>query len=250
MTQPIQHRRHTARCAGIQRPRIRLAWTFNHNHRQLKRSRGFQLCYGSAAASVFRHNDVNPVGFKELTLKVRAVGTPVDDQFLMGQGHALRGRVNEAQQVKMVRTRCERRNTLTANSQEDTLGQITQSLHRFCNVLYAVPLVPGTGYPGRANKRGQWQIGSSAGAFCVSAHLHREGMSGVNHMRNPCLSQIPLQSCHTAKTTDACGNRLRLGRSNAPSVAEGGLDAGLCNRLRKGARFATAAENKKMRVHV
>ncbi|MGY3697338.1 hypothetical protein ACVIGA_007418 [Bradyrhizobium sp. USDA 3240] len=170
-----------------------------------------------------------------------------DDDIGTGQWQPLVGRVDEPQRIGMPWPAAERRDVLAADREEHVGATVRQRRDRRDDVRDLDPVIAGCSIPRRAFKREQRRCGLRAGGDCVAAHLGREGMRRVDHMRDALATQIVGKTADAAEAADPGRQRL-FGRScGAPAVGIDRVDARA--RDRRGKRIGVGRSAQDQGAH-
>ena len=218
-------------------------WPFHHDDGQAQRTRGLQLGARAAAAGILGHD----MGNARLLQQGQIIGggerpTAKHDPAI-GQGRGLR-RIDQPQQIMMLRPRGKEPRLLLADRQKDPRGRVGQGLQGGLHIRDAVPAVTGLRGPCRALQRDQRQAKAFAGGMGVAAHPGGERMRGVYQMGDALGLHIGAKPRNPAKTPNSCGQGLRHRLRRAPGIGKHRIPPGLGQRAGKGRSLGRAAQKK------
>ena len=216
----------------------------DHHHRQVKRARGLEFRPRTGATRILGHDQVNCVLAHQRRILIR-MERPTGNyglDILKRQSHV--GRINQPDQVVMLRSGRECRKILLADGEKDTRGRVGQRLNSALDVSYVLPAITRTGVPRRPFECGQRHIGLGTGKHRIAAHLRGEGMRGVDDRLDLRGAEVLRQPGNTTEAANPRGQRLRHGRSRTPGIGEHRVIAALRQGPRQLRCFAGAAQNK------
>lgn len=242
MSNPAQHRLRAGKGLAPGQGR-----SFNHDHRHAKHARGSQLGHRPAAARVLGHKMGNPMGAHQLGIARFGEGPPRHHQLHIGQGQGLRGWIDKAQHVGMLRLGSEVRQRLAADRQKDPRRSLWQGRDRGLGIGNAVPVVLRPGCPSRALQRNQRYGAGFAGKQGITADLHGKGMGCIHHMADPFGAQKLRQTLGAAKATQPLWQGLRARGLGPPGIGKYRFDPGLGQQAGQRAGLGGAAQKKDAR---
>ena len=144
----------------------------------------------------------------------------------------------------MLRLRRERRDVLPPDREEDTRTRLRQGGHRGVEVVHLDPSIAGHLRPRRALQRDQPSFRVRAGVDRMAAHLGREGMRCVDHMRDAFAPDGVGKPTRTAKAADAGRQRLIGRRAGAAAIRIHGIDASARDLRGEQVRIGNSAQDK------
>ena len=169
---------------------------------------------------------------------------------VVGKGqHAVR-RINQPQQVEMLRMGGKVVQMHPTNRQHDPCSGTLQRAHGTRDVRHMGPAVAALRLPRRARQRDQRHARLGAGRHGIAAHLCGERMGGVDDMRDAMRAHICDQPCNTTKSPHTLGQRLLHGLFNAARVGNHTTNRIVTQGPAQRGRFGRAAKNKKVGAHV
>ena len=154
------------------------------------------------------------------------------------------GRIDEAQQVMMLRPAPERVEMLAPDGKEHPCRLRRQGGGSGRKVGDLAPVVARSRAPGRALERQQRRAGHSAGRNRVAADFRREGMRCVDHPGNARLAQIARKAPDAAKAAHAHRHRLGPRRAGAPGIGQDRRQPGIGHGAGQSAGFGGAAQDQ------
>lgn len=221
--------------------------TVDQDDRQAQRARRVELRPRACAAGVLGDDEVDAVAGQKFPVGSLGEGAARDDGRGIGQGQGDIGRIDEPEQIMVLRLDGEGAQALPADGKEDPRRCDRKGLDGRVHVGHMAPGVAEAGDPRRALEGGKRDAGRPAGGNRVPAHLRCERMGRVDHMGDPFGAQIAHQPLHAAEAADPGRQRLRPRRIGAPGIGKdrvgprGGKGAG------KPAGLGRAAEKKDAR---
>ena len=239
---PVQH----ALNRGADRP-----WgqgrAVHHHDRQAQFSRRHELRLGALATCILGHDDLRAMVAHQGKVILVAEWPAAQYHPGIGQRQRLTGRIDQAQEVMMLRRRGEVAKALAADGKENTGRLHGQGCGSLLSALHRDPVLTRPGHPGGALQSHQGNSREFSGFHRVLRHLRREGMRGIDHMCDALVVQEGHQSLNAAKSPNALGQGLADRGLGAPGI---GIDA--CHpRLGQGAGqvscFGGAAQKKDAR---
>lgn len=189
----------------------------DHDDRQSEHARGFEFRSGSLAAGVLGDDERDRVLSQQREIAIERKWTPRLHGCCVRQRQWLGGRVHETKQVVVLRTGRKRSEVLPADREKDALSIFGERCHGGGDIAHLTPVVAGYGRPCRALERDMQHAALGAGEDGVAAHLGREGMRGVDQVRDALALEIVDEPRDAAETT----NPRRKGLQGTPSRAPG-----------------------------
>lgn len=180
----------------------------NHDHGQTKGARRGNLGIGPGPACVLRHDNLDPIALHQRAVDLNLEGATVHDHFGAGKGQPAFRRIDQPQQVEMLRIWREILQVHPPHGQHHTGGRTLQRRDRRRDIGLAGPVIALLRFPFRSGQRDERHADLGTGGHRVAAHLHREWMCRVDHMSNPRLAQIGDQPRDTAKAPHSLRQRL------------------------------------------
>ncbi len=219
MTQPRQHLRH--RCHDMPG---RQGWSIDHNDRNSQGAGGQNFGLRPRAACVFGDDVGDAVIAQQGGVMGHIKGTARDDRGGLRQDK--RGRwINKAQQVMVLGLGGKGLKVLLADSEEHVCRGIGQGGHGGGDIGDLGPDITRRRVPRRAFQGEELHTASKAGIDRMTAHLCCKGVGGVDDMGDIVGLHIATKPRHTAKATDARGQRLGYRVGRAPGIGKHGVDA-------------------------
>ena len=218
MSEPVHHFGH---CLDTGAGRDQ--WAVAQDHRQRQYAGGVKFGTGTGTTRVLGDKPLNAVGFQQRKVTVQREGTARDHRDGLGQRQRFGGRINQSQQVVMLRLCGEGRQVLPTDGQKDAGRFAGQGLHGGTYITHMGPAVTG---PRRAFQRHQRHSGSGTGGDGVAAHSGGEGVGGVDDMCDSFGLQVADKAGYSTKTARALRDRLRCGTFGAAGVGIAGVQPG------------------------
>ena len=242
MSNPVQHRSHRPGALALRQRRA-----LHHHHGQAQGACGIELAARGLAACVLGHQPFDAVRAQQGLVIGRAERTAPQHHRGVGQGQAAGlGRIDQAQQIVVLRLARKGRKLLAAHGQKHPGGCLGQGGSGGLHVGHVDPGVAGTGLPGLALQRQQRRAGGGAGLAGIAAHLRGKRMGGIDHMADGLPAQELRQALRAAKASHAGGQGLGHGRLRDARIREHGGNAGAVQGLGQLAGAAGAAQQENM----
>ena len=219
----------------------------DQDHRKGKRAGGGQLGFGPGASGVLGDDHVDAVVGQKCKVAFGGEGASCDDRFGLRQGQHFTRRVNEAQEIVVLRGLGEGRKVLATDGKEDAAWGRADCGDGGFKVGDMGPVVALVRRPRRAFEGDEGRVGFGAGGDGIRAHLRGERVGRVDHMGDGFGFEIGFQALDPAKTSDA--DRKGLGDRGFGATGVG-ID-GIQPRLSQGAghlrSFGRSAQKKDAR---
>lgn len=210
MTDPRDHR---VQVEGF--PPFGQGWAPDHDDWQAQGARRRNLGCTAGAAGILRDDKIDPVFAHQRKIAFLREGPPCNDHVVLGKAGRRFWRVNEAQEIKVLRVGFERGKVQAADCEHDARRRAVERRDRARNVLDRGPLVTALGRPWRPCVGDQGYVGGRASRDGIRAHLPRERMGGVDHVSNVLCLQIGKEPVRAAKATDTLRQGLPDGARHA-----------------------------------
>jgi len=244
MIDPVQNRSHVmglgaaGQCGSV-----------DHDHRDSKGTGGQQLGLRAGSARVFGDTTRDPVVAHQRQIAIGGEWPAIQHDLMIGKRQRSIGRINQAQQIEMLRVGREFGQMHPADGQKNTLGRAVQRGNGPGDVGHMGPVVLRGGLPRRAGQRDQRRAGLLGGDNGVVAHLRGKGMGRVNHMGDVMVADIARQPIDPAKPARALRQRLadRSGYTTCQRYGSGQPNAVHC--VAQGCGFGRAAQDQGIDVH-
>ena len=196
----------------------------DHDHRQCKVSRRFDLGRGSISAGVARNDNVGTEILKHGPI-TGAVERPArHDHLRIGQRQRIARRINQPNQIGVLRIRREGLQVLSANREEHAARLGSKSLRRCRDIIDLGPMIAGHRLPGCAFERQQRYSGDVASRNGIRAHPRRERMRRIDDAVDIFCTKIVREARDAAKATDAPRDRRWQRILCPPSIGQYGID--------------------------
>lgn len=219
-------------------------WPHHHHDRQAECAGGIELGLCTAATCVFRHDYVHAVLLQQSSIVRYAERATRDNGGVLGQRGRRIGRINQPQDVVVLRLRGKDGEMLSAHSQQHPLGSTSERGSRRWQIGYRLPAVPVARLPSVSGKRQQRNPNSLARCNRIATHARSEGMCSVHHMGHTMALQVMCKAVNAAEAANAHSNGLRCGLSNPPGIRQCGALAPLGQGTRKCTRLGGAAQHQ------
>ena len=243
MTQPALHVINAMRF-GARRD----CGSVDHNDRNAQLTCGNDLGLGTFATGIFGHDKIDPVFFHQRPVAFERKGPAIHDDRRFRKAQSFAGRVNQTQDVGMLRVHGKVGQMHTPDSQQHTFSRTFQRVDRSGNVRDVGPLIAGLGLPRRTGVGQKRNARFCAGRDGIAAHLRGKGMRRVDHMGDRIVAQIAGQPFGPAKATNAQRHALRCGPRNASGHGNSAMHSGVCQNGAQAAALGGAAKDQEVRV--
>jgi len=174
-------------------------------------------------------------------------GATVDHDRRLRQGRRRLGRIDEAQQVMVLRFGGKGGERLLADGKEDAGRIVGQRRDGGGDIRHVPPVITRLRLPRRAFQRDQGRCGFRAGGDGVPAHPCGEGVGRVDDMGDAFVPQIIGQPRHPAEAAHAHGQGLGDGRIRAACIGKDGIHPRIGQGAGQTARLGRAAEEEDAR---
>ena len=240
MTKPAQNLGDRFNCfpRGNERPT-------DHHHRQRKITRRFDLGRGRVAAGIPRDDDVSVEILKDGPIG-RAVEWPArHDDLRLGQRQWIARRIDQPNQVNVLRVLRENLQVLSADAEEYPACLKSESLGRGHDIIDLDPPVARRALPGRTFQRQQRHPGGPASPDGTDTHLRSEWMGGIDDTVNIFRAKVVHEAGNAAKAADTPGNRRRQRIFRAAGIGQHRIDIRTIRQSRRQpVRVGGAAEDQ------
>lgn len=231
----------------VRDPSRRQGRTLDHDHRYALPARRVELCARADTAGVLGHDAADPVRDEERTVVLFGEGAAGDDDLGVGQRQRPIGRIDEAQEVMVVRARGEGRERLAADCQKDPSGPVRQGRGGCLSGRDRLPEVARAGFPGLTLEGAERGSGGGGGGDRVAAHPGGEGMGRIDDMADAFVAKIAGESLYAAEAADAGWQRLGSGRLRSAGIGIDRRDTAVRERAGQIGRFGGASQKEDAR---
>lgn len=219
----------------------------DQDHRHTQRPRGIQLRTCAHATGVLRHDMGDAVRLHQSEITRQREWSLGDDHSRPGQGQDDVGRIDQTQQVVMLRTECEGVDRLPTDRQKNPCRFIGQRGDRVRDVGNRTPVIAFRRLPRRSFECQQRNADSRTGFHSISTHPCGKRMGGVDDMSDCRFSKSGGQPLYSAEPADADRQGLTRWRRGAASIGKDSVDACFGQFTRHLAGFGGAAQQKDTR---
>ncbi len=195
----------------------------DHDHAQAQFARRLQLGLRARATGILGHDKLNALICHQGQVALGGKRPARNHQPAIRQGQGRRRRIDQPQQIAMLRRMGERLEILLADGQKDPCRRRRQGRHRARDIRHMLPVITPARLPRRALERGQRNAGLMAGRHGVAAHPGGEGMRGVDDRADILVAQIVQQPGHPAKAPHPHRQGLGARHSGAPGIGKHGI---------------------------
>lgn len=242
MTQPAQQRIGVVKLepVGDHRP-------LDHDHGQAQSACRDQFGLGTGATRVFANDDIDRMALQQAKVALDGKWSAIDDKVVMRQGGGALGRIDEAQQVAVLRLRGEGLDVHASERQHDAALRPRQGFNGAAYVGDRDPVVIQGRLPGRAAERGHGHAGLPGGLDGVAAHRCGKRMGRIDQVGDAMIAQIGGEAGNAAEAADAHAHGLGARLVGAPGIAERRRDPCVGQASGQGAGFGSTAQEKDVR---
>lgn len=226
---------------------FRYGGAFDHHHRQAEPARGGQLGCSARAARILAYDKIDGVVLHQAAIPFHGEGPAVDDQAVMRQGRGLSRRIDEPQEVVVLRLRGKGLDVHPPQRQHDAPAWPAKQIDRTLDVAGAKPAIAGNRRPGGPGQRDVRNARNPGGIDRMGAHLGRKGVGCIHKVGDVVAPQVLDQSCNAAEAADTGLDRLGLWRLRSAGIAERGFNAFCCEQTRQCACLRRAAQEENIR---
>jgi hypothetical protein len=179
----------------------------NHHDRQAKITRRFDLRRGSGTSRIPGNDNVRAEILKQGPITRAVERTTRHDHFCVGQRQWIARRIDQTNQVGVLRIRRESLQMLPADPEEYTACLESKSLRRCRDIIDLDPSVARQALPGGTFQRQQGHSRDVTSCDRIRAHLRREWMGGIDDPIDTLRTKVVREASNAAKAADAPGNR-------------------------------------------
>lgn len=205
----------------------------DQHHRQRKIPRRFDLGRGGASAGIPGNDNVGVEILKHGSITGTVEWPARDDYLCIGQRQWIERRINQPNQINVLRIRNESLQMLAADTKEDTALRVTERLRGCRDIVNLDPAIAWRELPGRSFERQQRHTGSFASRKRVLTHLRGERMGRINEAVDVLGTKVVHQASDAAKAADAPGNRRLQRISGAASIGQHRIDTRIVRQSRR-----------------
>ena len=228
----------------MHRPRLRHGGPVDHDDGQAEHTRRIDLGARPLPTGIFRDDQIHAMIAHQGKVTLQCEGTAIYQQMVTRQRGRHVWRIDEAQQIMMLRLRGEGFDMHAPERQHHTTARAIKRADSASDVRHMGPAVPLRRLPfrpGEPQMRGP-RIARRCGG--IGADRRGKGMGRVDKMRErPCLEESR-QTIRAAKTTDPHWHRLGTRIAGAPGIAQDCALAAFGQRLGKRACLGRAAKDQ------
>jgi len=216
----------------------------DHDDGQAKLARGVDLGARAGATGISCDQQFDMSCAHQVEIAFAGEGAARDDHLGVRKRQHFAGRIDESQQVGMLRPAGERRKMLTSDRQKHTCLEVRQGGHRGIDVAHVGPAITGGLRPWRAFERDQRHTRDLGRLDGMAAHLRGKGMRCIDHMRDPRLADEIGKPVRSAETADPRRQRMAERNLRASRIGIDRIDVRARERRRELVRVACSAQNE------
>lgn len=226
---------------------VRHGWAIDHDDRQAQLPRRDQLGLRAPATGILAQQQVDSMFLHQPRVTLRSKRPAINDDAVMGESGRHTRRIDEAEQIMMLRLGGKGLHMHSAQRQHDAARGTSQRGHGGVHICHMVPSVTSGGFPWRAGEGDMRNARRLRRPHGVRAYRRGEGMGGIDQMGEALLADIACQSIHPAKAADAHRHRLGTGMLSSTRIAERRPHAARGEQPGQRARFGGAAQKEDIR---
>lgn len=219
-------------------------WPVDHDDGQAEGAGGSDFGDSTLAAGILGDKDLCAMIAHQIAVACKGEGAARNDDARLRQGQWIGGRIDETQQVMVLRLAGEGLQMLAADREEDAAWGRAKGCGGGGEVWCMGPVVTIGGRPGRAFEGNQGQAHAGAGGDGMGAHLRGERVGRIDDMGDVFHRQIGHQPCDAAKAAQAHGQGLRHGIFRTARIGIDGIGIVIMQRAGEKPRLGRAAEQK------
>jgi precorrin-3B C17-methyltransferase len=242
MIEPVQHvlgRMHL-QPSGQGRP-------VYHDHAEREGTCRAQLRLRAGAAGVLADHELDPVRRHQPPVAVDIERPAIDHQMMPRQPGRLLWRIDEPQQILVLRLHRERIDMHSPQREHHAPRGASQRRDRTLDIAHAGPAITRAGHPGGARQGDVRHPRTRRSHDRIRAHSRRERMRRIDQMRHAVRPQMRDETLDTAKAAHPDRDRLHLGVRHAPGVAQHGRIASPGQHRSQRAGLGRAAQHQDVR---
>lgn len=239
MTEPCHHLIRRA-CDGTRR----YGGPVDQDHRQTQTARGSKFGVRADATCVLRYDMGDVVRLHQGEVALLRERSARENHLGTRQGQHIGWRIDQTQEIVMLRTGREGVDPLLADRQKNPRSRIGQCSDRARRIGDHAPIIAPVRHPGRPLKREKRDTGCSARLYRIVAHTGGKGMSRVDHMTDASLAQPGGKALRSTKTSCPDRQRLRARRDSPARIGKYGVYSGGGQHARHLTGFSGAAQKK------
>ena len=199
------------------------------------------------AFEILRETGGDSVRLHQSLVARRVERAALDDQVVVGQARRMVGRIDEPEQIVVLRLGGKGIDVHSPERQQDAARAPGERGDRGVDVGDVRPVIARDWRPGGAGQRDMRYADAGCCGDRVRVHLRGEGMRGIDQMRDVAIGQIVGEAVDPAKSTDAHRNGLGARLGDAAGIAERGRVAAEGQLRRERAGLRRAAEDQDVR---
>ena len=245
MTHPRHNIRHAVSlCAR------RDCGTVDHDDRQAKSACRLDFGIGTRAACILGHNQIDAMRFHQCAIIGQRERATRHQHVMIWKRRRIAGRIDQPQQIEMLRIGRERVQMHAPNSQHHARRRTIKGTNRPFDVGHMDPVIAGLRAPRRAGQRDQGDVCMRTGRNGIAAHLRRKRMGGVHDMGHTVAHDIVAQTVDPAKPANALGQWLAPGALYTACETDDTCQSSRSHRAAQRCGLGRAPKDQKVDLHV
>lgn len=239
MIEPVQHIGHLMELLPGGQDRA-----VDHKDRNAQTARRRELGRGSISARVLADHKIDAMLAHQCGIALDRERPAGHDHGPVRQGQPTNRRVDQAQEVVMLRLGREFGQVHPAKGEEDPALFPRKRLNSLWNTRHHLPDIARTGLPGGTGQRHERYARLPRRGDGVPAHLSGERMCGINKMRDVVQAKVLRKASRSAEAAGPDRNRLRTRAFDPAGIAQDRTLAPFGERMGQGRRFRGAAKDQ------
>ncbi len=214
------------------------------NDLEAKRPRRIDLGARTLATGILGNDAVDGVPLQERQIVIVAERAAIDDNLAVRQGLRILRRIDEAQEVVMLRLGGKEIEVLPADGEKHASRVAFKRRDRAGHVGHRTPTVARLAHPGFALERHQRDAGKPRSLDRIGADLRRERVGRIDEMGDSVVAHPLGETFRAAEPADTGFDRLRTRVVHPAGIGQYGSKPRIGAGLRQPACFAGSAENE------
>lgn len=208
-----------------------------------------QFGASAVATGVFGNDTADAVCAHQRQIILSRKRPTINHRNMVGEGQRHAWRINEAQQIEVLRVWRKLAQVHTPHGQHDAFVGYIQGGNRGRDIRHIDPVVALLDLPRRARKGDQRDVHRLARLNRIAAHLGGKGMGGIDQMRYGIVTDILDQALDTAETANALWQRVAGRARNTARQRNSARLSRLAERFAQGGRLGCTAKDQGVWAH-
>ena len=224
--------------------RLWQGWPVDDEDGQAERSRRVDLGAGALPSGIFGDDQINGVIAHQGKVSVQRERAAIHQQMVAGQCGWHVWRIDEAQQIMMLRLRGEGFDMHAPECEHDAAGRAVERSHRAGDVRHTGPAITLPRHPFRTGEHQVRDVRGARSGSGIGADRRSKGMGRVNEVSKSSRLQERGQPFSAAKAADTHRHRLGTGIAGPSGIAQHRPLAAFGQSFRQLARLGGAAQDQ------